>query len=270
MTHRESPREVRRESHRAPRLALLASSLVACAALVGCGEEEAPVVVAPPPPPPKPVVEAPKVVSVAELMTQYDIDPRVSLPEERAPRTTEQRVAVLKFFDAFARGNADALKPMMSAPDQFELDRIVANGQFKASTEPITRIDVRCGPGGGDECALAVFHVGDEFQPQLWSYVVRGEAGEFDAIATPPGVMEKLSGDEWISTWHAIVRAELAKADEPDQVLEIPQQNFTKEEEAPAGGTPGVETPSAPGGAPGKRPPGPPIQPPKAPGFGTK
>lgn len=253
----------------APRHVLLLSSVAACVALAGCGEEPAPVVVAPPPPPPAPVVEAPKVASIAELMAQHDIDPRVNLPEDRAPRTTEQRVAVLKFFDAFARGNADALKPMMSPPDQFELDRLVETGAFKASTEPITRIDVRCGRAG-DECALAVFHVGEEFQPQLWTYVVRGDAGEFDAIATPPGIMEKLSGNDWIAAWQAIVAAELAKADEPDEVLEIPQQDFTQEEAASSeGGSPGVETPSAPGGAPGKRPPGNPIKPPKAPGFGT-
>ncbi len=253
-------------------LILTLSALAASTALVGCGEDAPP---PPPPPPPAPKVaapEAPKVTPISELMAKYDIDPRVNLPEERAPATDPERIAVLKFFDVFARGNADALKPMLSPPDQFELDKLVASGAFKQNTDPITRIDVRCGTQKADACTLAVFHVADKFQPQLWVYKVGGPIGEtteFDAFATPPNIMDRLSGENHIAAWYEIVQLEIAKADEPDTVLEIPQKDFTEAEaEKPSGS--GPATPGTPGGMPGKRTPGAPIKPPKPPGFGQQ
>ncbi len=251
-------------------LAVAAGSLMSTL-LVGCGEEPPAVVQAPPPPPPKAVApEAPKLTSIKDLMAKYDIDQRVTLPEERAPDTDEARIAVLKFFDAFARGNADALKPMLSAPDQFQLDGMIEAGSFAKSTAAITRIDVRCGKQDSSNCTLAVFHVGEGFEPQLWSYTTGGKA-EFDAIATPPGILNKLSGDNQIAAWFEVLKLELAKADEPDESPEMPKQDFTKEDE---GGQPtaseGDVPAGVPGGLPGKRMPGAPIKAPKGPGFGTK
>jgi hypothetical protein len=247
------------------------SSILAAAVLTGCEP--------PPPPPPPPVVKvapppppAPTVVSIKDLMAEYDIDPRVNLPEEKAPGTTEQRVAVLKFFDAFARGNSEALKPMLSGPDQLRLDGMVDGGIFKKTTEAITRIDVRCGRQDGGDCALAVFHVAEEFEPQLWVYTA-GDRPEFDAVATPPRIMEKLSGDNWIAAWYEVLKLELAKADEPDVVIELVQSDYSTEDDSnsTASSAPTPAGPSAPGGMPGKRKPsGPPIKAPKAPGFGTK
>ena len=105
---------------------------------------------------------------------------------------------------------------------------------------------------------------------------MNGEEGEFDSVATPPKIMEKLSGDDWIAAWMKEVKLELAKATEPDEVIEIPQTDFTEESSntgpdgqpaaAPAGGGDGK-----PGGAPGHRlPNGPKVAPPRAPGLGTK
>ena len=86
--------------------------------------------------------------------------------------------------------------------------------------------------------------------------------------------MNQLSGDDHIAVWYDIVKKELAKADEPDVVLEIPQKDFTEVETASSGEsggeTPGPTGPSAPGGAPGKRAPGAPLKPPKPPGFGQQ
>jgi hypothetical protein len=251
------------------------SALAASAALVACGEEPPPVVTAPPPPPKPTAPPPPPVTPIADLMAKYDIDQRVNLPEDEAPKTDVERIAVLKFYDAFARGNAEGLKEMLSSADQAELTRIVESGAFKSSTESITRIDVRCGNQDSDRCALAVFHVGEDFEPQLWTYSAGSTSTEFDSVASPPDIMNKLSGDDHIAAWYAIVKAELAKADEPDVVLEIPQKDFTKIETASSeGGGDGAPTgpvgPSSPGGAPGKRAPGAPIKAPKPPGFGQQ
>jgi hypothetical protein len=262
MTHRKTIQTL---------LAPLAAMTCASAMLVGCGEEPPAVVQAPPPPPPK--AEAPpppKVPTIAELMARLDIDPRVNLPEERAPQTEEQRVAVLKFYDSFARGNADALKPMLSAPDQFLLAEMVDAGTFAKSTADISRIDVRCGTEGGNTCALAVFHVGEGFEPQLWVYDATKSTPEFDAVATPPAIMNKLSGDNPIAVWYEVLRLELAKADEPDEQPALPKQDFTKEQETSSSSDEGSAPAGAPSGSPGKRMPGAPIKAPKPPGFGTK
>lgn len=261
-------------THRKTLLTLSVAALMSTA-LVGCGGEEQ-VAVAPPPPPPAPKAEAPpppKVPSIKELMAQLDIDQRVNLPEERAPETEAERVAVLKFFDAFARGNADGLKGMLSSPDQFLLDEMIKSGAFSKSTGACTRIDVRCGREQGNTCTLAVFHVGEGFEPQLWVYNATGTTPEFDSVATPPGIMDKLSGDNWIAAWYDVLKLELAKADEPDEQPEMPKQDFTKESEAgdaPAPSDSGGGDPGKPGGMPGRRMPGAPIKAPKAPGFGTK
>jgi hypothetical protein len=246
------------------------TSILAAAVLTGCEPPAppppAPVVKVAPPPPP-----APTVTPIKELMVQHDIDSRVNLPEDKAPATDEQRIAVLKFFDAFARGNSEALKPMLSAPDQLRLDGMVDGGIFKKTTEEITRIDVRCGRQDSNDGTLAVFHVAEDFEPQLWVYT-SGDKPEFDAVATPPGIMEKLSGENWIAAWYEVLKLELAKADEPDVVIEPVQSDYsTKDDEGGGDAAPTPSGPSSPGGMPGKRKPSDaPIKAPRPPGFGTK
>lgn len=253
----------------------LTMAALCCAStfLVACGGEEEPVAVVQKAPPPK--VEAPppppRVPSIEELMARLDIDQRVNLPEDLAPATEGERVAVLKFFDGFARGNADALKPMLSEPDQFLLDEMATSGAFAKSTGGISRIDVRCGVDAGATHALAVFHVGEEYEPQLWTLSNAEASPEFDSVATPPDIMDKLSGDDPIGLWFLVVKSELAKAEEPDEQPELPKQDFTAEDGGGENAGGGDSAPSsAPGGSPGRRMPGAPIKAPKPPGFGTK
>ena len=247
------------------------ASTMAIALTLGCTEEPPPVVIAPVAPVKVFEPEIIPVTSIADLMLKFDIDSRVNLAEADAPPTDIERIAVLKFYDCFARGNSESLKGMLSPADQFELDRIVSSGDFKKSTDPITHIDVRCAKQESDMCTLAVFHIGAGFQPQLWAYTAGEDTSTFDAIATPANIMDRLSGDNHIAAWYEIVKLELAKADEPDEVLEVAQQDFTKADAASSESTGGGETaPGAPAGAPGKRAPGAPIKPPKPPGFGTK
>jgi hypothetical protein len=209
---------------------------------------------------------APTVVSVEELMNQYGIDSRVQLTEERAPDTTEQRIAVLRFFDAFARADANALSGMLSPTDALLLERMVSSGAWDEATEGIVMIDVQTGshPIVGD-CALALFMVGSRFEPQLWSYTISGDpalsgGSSFDALPCPPDMVNRLSGDDWISAWLKILEDELARASEPDEIVEISStdlsedtQNTSSSGSMPSGGG---------GGGPGrKRPTGPKVDP---------
>lgn len=233
--------------------------------VVGCGSEPEPepepvVRRAPAAPPPLPPPPAPTVTSVADLMVQYDIDPRVQLEESDAPDTDEQRIAVLLFFDGFVRGDASRVKTFLSAPDRLELQAMVRSDEFATTAENILAVDVRTGMSPlGDDAVLGVFMVGEEFQPTLWTYEITGNPASggatFDAEPTPPNVIDKLHGINWIPVWYSILKDELARASEMDEEIEIPAQDFTDEDDSAYSGSLGG--PGGPGGggggAPGKR-----------------
>jgi hypothetical protein len=267
-----------------PRLFRDLFGLTAATALLfgtGCGSESEPepvaqvqpkrVAPAPPPPPP-----APKVTSIADLMQQLAIDPRVNLTEDQAPDTTDKRIAVLRFFDAFARGDANALADMLSPTDALLLKRMVDSGDWADATANIGMINVQTGsdPTVGD-CALALIMVGTSFEPQLWSYEISGDpaangGSSFDALPCPPDMVNKLSGDNWITAWMKILADELARSTEPDEIIEFSPTDLSEEEEGSGytGGPPGL---GGGGGQPGrKRPSGPVVDPnPQGPGGPT-
>lgn len=242
--------------------------------LPGCsGEPEGP----PPAPayvPPPPAPDVPPTTPISDLMAQLRIDPRVSLPEDYAPDTDEARKAVLEFFDAFARGDSRALARKLSSADQRELQAMVESGEWERTTSKITRIDVQTGMSTYGECALALFDVAGEFQPQLWYYTISGDSVTFDAAATPPNMVNKLSGTDWIKAWHSILDEERELAARPDTPVQLPQRNLDEggreadsQGGGPTGPAPGGPTgpaspaPAAPGGndPPPRRAPGIPI-----------
>jgi hypothetical protein len=238
----------------------------------GCGEQEQPPVQivqnapAPPPPPPPPAV-----TPIEQLMVDLNIDRRVVLPEDKAPSNNADRKAVLEFYDAMARGNERALRTMLAETDKRELDALVESGAWKDTTSRIKRINVQTGTNSlAQNCALAVIEVASgsqtNFQPQLWYYTVEDETPNFEAAPTPPGIMDRLSGPDWIAAWHTILAEELALADKPETDYEVAQKNLDQSDDSSAplggGGAPG------PGGGPAPigRPPPPPISPPGIPG----
>ncbi len=250
--------------------------IVVVAGLPGCGsdEPEPTAVVArnytPPPPPP------PKLTPISELMAQLGIDERVRLPEDKAPDNDPARRAVLEFFDAFARGDDQAVASMISTADRLELEALVDSGTWDETTAQITRIDVQTGSDPqdpSDTCALAVLFVSDSFQPQLWHYGIDMDGPRFDAAPTPPGIMDRLSGVDWIAAWFEVLREEIALADKPDEVYRAPQKIYATgvggvgSSQGPGIQPDGPGNPLSPGGPgmPGRRkrppkrkPPGPP------------
>lgn len=250
-------------------LALLAGGAL-CVLLIGCSSEEpeakavarpaaAPTRSAPPP-------KAPTVTPVADLMARYSIDERILFPEDRAPDSTQDRVAVLEFFDAFARGDNDALRTMMSDLDADELDLVAGTQAWKDTIDGITEVRVRTGTGPlGEKCAFAIFEVNHdmelEYQPQLWYYKADGDDYQFDAAPTPPGIMDKLYGDDPIAVWHDLLKEEIALANKLDVEIETVPIVLAG---ASGGGSRIGSAPSAPknpgfhrpgGGKPDRRPP---------------
>jgi hypothetical protein len=265
-------------SHDKP-IALFGSAAAACcllgAALTGCGSSEEPqanvqpVRRAPAPPtPPRPAV-----VPVADLMTPLGIDERVHMPEDKAPATTEARTRILEFFDAFARGDDTALSSMLSSLDAAELTELVESGVWTKTTAGIKGIRVETGRSPeGEDCALAIFDDGHNFQPQLWYYRIDADGAEFTAVAAPPDIVNKLSGADWITAWFKVLEEELALADKPDEEFSVPQQDYTDPDDKSSGPSTGPvnpsqpsspSRPSSPGGPnPGKRKKGPKRAPP--------
>ncbi len=239
------------------------------ALLVGCGQSQPEQVAIPVAAPSRPAAPRtpppPAVTSIAELMIELGIDRRVSLPEDLAPMSNPERRAVLEFFDSFARGDSTALGSMLTKLDREELDQLVQSGAWSETTARIEQIDVQTGhsPGGGLACALAVFFVGSSFQPQLWYYTIDENGAVFDAVATPPNLMDRLYGDDWIARWFEILDEELALADKPDEEFVIQQQDLSDDSNRPrqSRGGPAVNPGSPPGlpsspGTPGPSGPG--------------
>ncbi len=94
------------------------------------------------------------------------------------------------------------------------------------------------------------------FQPQLWRYTTGIDAPTFDAVATPPDIMSKLSGDDWIAAWFKLLDEELALADKLEeefivQKKDLSDPGFDSGVSMSPGGPPNRQ-PGSPG--PGKRP----------------
>jgi hypothetical protein len=245
-----------------PNSRLLQSSSIACLGIVvmvgGCAKEEPPVQTiapvarntTPPPPPP------PRVTPVSDLMAEYRIDERVILPEDKAPDNDPDRIAVLQFYDSFARGDYRSLGNMMSMPDRLELDALVETGAWDDTIEQIEMIEVQTGTSALGQCALAVFSVGMDFQPQLWYYEGSGEDYAFEAAPSPPGILDRLHGNDWIKAWHEVLEAEMAMAELADDNAELPQLNLSGGDGAGASSQPAA-SPSSPGNpfSPGATPP---------------
>ncbi|MHC4414178.1 MAG: hypothetical protein ACYS0G_02720 [Planctomycetota bacterium] len=231
--------------------------VVVTAGSIGCGSEAPPPRAAAPLPPPRPAPAAPTVTPIDQLLAQLGIDERIRLPEDKAPSNNEERKAVLEFFDAFARGDATALGTMLSRLDRDELDELVRTGAWETTTGQINRVDVQTGRGpDGQPCALAIFYVADDFQPQLWYYTVDADDAVFDAVAAPPDIMDKLSGADWITAWFGLLEQELALADQPDEEFAAPQKDYsdTTRSESFSAGPDNPFRPSRTPGSPGKRP----------------
>lgn len=264
--------------------AVATATILSVSLLGGCGEEPEPVAVAPKrtaPPPPKPAV-----TPIDRLMLAHGFDERLLLPEELAPDNDDDRIAVLTFFDAFARGDEDTLGLMMSDIDRHELNELVATPAWEETVSDIKQVRIETGsappPMQGQKAALAIIEVGTTYQPQLWYY--SKEAGDyvFEAVATPPDMMSRLYGDDFIRLWHQILEDELAYANQQDEEYEIaPISVGTSIGGGEGGGSrppavnPDRPSPGGPGGPPGRRkappkrrPPGPGGSPGGSPGGG--
>ncbi|MHC4947030.1 MAG: hypothetical protein ACYTG1_02040 [Planctomycetota bacterium] len=244
-----------------PRHNVLFAALAAVPALAlilvgpGCsGGDEEPVAAAPVAPVAPPAPPAPVVTSVASLIDQLGIDERITMEEDDAPDGDAARRAVLEFFDAFARADAQALRERMTLADQLELDVLVESGALDQAADETTRIELVTGRGPyGQDCVIAVFEIGDGYQPQMWYYDEEAADLVFEAALTPPNMVDRVHGSDWIGAWHDVLDAEMALADEPDESFDVAQRNLDGGGTAGAGPAAPPSRPAAPvGPGPGR------------------
>jgi len=160
---------------------------------VGCGggEEEVkkPVVTQ------KPAPKKPKAKTVEELVTKLGIDDRIFLSENEAPRLETERVALLKFFDAMAQVDLDALKSMLSYNDHVELDTMV-DEDLESFMSNVSLIELFTGDSPeGRSCVMAFYEIDMEYQVQMWYYDGMGSDITFSAAETAPNLIDKISGN---------------------------------------------------------------------------
>lgn len=234
--------------------------------MVGCGSEE-PDVSAPvtrrAAPSGTTAPQVSRVVPVAELVAQLGIDDRIDLPEDKAPDSTDERKAVLEFFDALARGDDATFGGMITDADKYELQRLKEAGEWSETTANIDEIMVETGKSPlGLKCALAIIETGDNYQPQLWYYTKESDGFLFEAASSPPDIMNRLYGVNPIKVWHDIIAEEEELATKPDEEIQ-PFQVVVGEGGSRSGGGGPISD-----NAPGQRNPGL-DQPIKAPGQGV-
>ncbi len=227
--------------------------IIASAALISCGEEEAPpppIVRAEPPPPPPP--PEPTVKSIAELMTEYDIDSRIDLPETLAPDTNEKRIAVLKFWNAFAKGDDQYASGRMAELDRKVLNDLVKSGSWKTTTGAITSIEVQCKDDEGGFATFGLITAGGAEQAMLWDAVQSGDDSVFTAFPGTHDILAHLSGEDSIGSWKIYINGLFEKySNLPDEQVEIPQSDVQLAEGSDSGVGGGGETPAPPDGGGG-------------------
>ena len=207
------------------------------------------------------VEEAPK-ESLNDIMKRLGIDKRIRVEDgDKAPSNSKQAEAIVVFFDAMVRGNAQKLKPLLSEQDQVVLDDMDKSGQWKSATENISRVNVGWTAGSEPDTltVLGFYTVGDNFAAQLWtmSSIEGGKPAIMTALPSPQKIVERLQGnktDARIKQWLAINKEEMVSAKAPDEVIEIPQQDRSVKGESSSSGS-GDSEPSKPAG-PGRRKPG--------------
>jgi hypothetical protein len=118
---------------------LLTAGLAASLFLPSCGKKPEP---PPPPPPPPPQIVVPDPVDIQAIRQELGADARVQIA--RGVETTERDIAeaVIRFANAWAKGDANALRPMLARGDRAILDDLRSRGEWESEVRKIEQVRV--------------------------------------------------------------------------------------------------------------------------------
>ncbi|MDP7004898.1 MAG: hypothetical protein QF718_01635 [Phycisphaerales bacterium] len=231
---------------------LITLVVLACVGLLfvgGCGsepEEQPPPVVKQPKPKPKPK-------SIDQLSHELMIDNRIVLSEEESPKKEAARIAILKFFDAMLDSDPTRLGSMLSFGDKLELG-VMMDAGLRQVMDQVSMVELKTGSSPESrECVMGVFEIGLNYQIQLWYYKQENGAYIFEAVETPPNLVNKLSGN-WITSYFMLKAKQIEIAQQPDEETSYTLAGETTTSDGGLGD--GGGGPKGPGGPSGPRSPG--------------
>ncbi len=215
--------------------------------VTGCSSEESKseqpqeVARSTPKPRPKPVVKTPE-----QLKDEMNLDARIYMDENEAPRSEDAKKAVLTFFNAFLNADGTTLKSMLSFNEQLEVDAMIENG-LSDVMDQVTFLQLLTGTSPeSKETVLAIYEIGLNYQIQVWHYDSLNGSFTFSAGETPPNLISKLSGD-WLESYFALKDKQTEIANQQDaESSYILAGEISSDNGAPDRGNEGPSNPSGP------------------------
>lgn len=160
----------------------LPAAAVACVAAVaitaGCKKKPPPPPPAPPPPPREQPWES----------VQGMLDSHVDWPREREPATEDMAEAIAMLSNALARGDAQAMLPLLSEADRTVLQEMIDDGTWEEQTDGIEVVRInRIGSSSDKGATEVVLAIEDEDGAYLigWRMIASGESFQFTGMDTP-------------------------------------------------------------------------------------
>ncbi|MBL1216048.1 MAG: hypothetical protein D8M59_00970 [Planctomycetes bacterium] len=164
----------------------LAATLVMCTALplAGCRKEEPAPPPPPPPPPPKQTIpEWSEILITVPTIEKVSVDTAV-----RQDCTKPQMQESIRFVNAFASGDDQALAPMLDSLSQDVLTDLVSQGLWQTETEGIRELTLlNCTGSGGDfSIGFTIATDSGDSQTYTWNAKMRGDTGIFTPFVRMP------------------------------------------------------------------------------------
>lgn len=175
----------------------------------GCKDKKAPP--PPPPPPPKAATQAPsesseppprvvqEPVQIGPIMAQLKPDQRVVFPQDAAPTDAGIAQAVIKLASSLAKGDSDAMRPMLQDDAKTTLDGLVNSGDWEVATKRIESVRVLKVEQSMAEAEPTTFTVQMAIQEPGEAYVIgwqgdkEGAAWKLTGAKAPAGTKPRAS-----------------------------------------------------------------------------
>lgn len=119
---------------------VLAAAVLAALTVAACEKKKKAPPPPPPPPPPAPVIPDP--VDINGVLQAMRSDARVQFPQDVAPADRTLAEGVISLANALAKGDADAMRSMLTPNAATVLDNLVATGAWAEQTGSIEQVRV--------------------------------------------------------------------------------------------------------------------------------
>lgn len=225
------------------RVFLLAPAL-AVSLFAGCKKEPPP---PPPAPPPAPRPRPPEPVAVSTLLQTMKADARVQFPDANAPTDEGLARAIIGFADAFAKGNADKLRPMLDPLGKQVLDQLTSSGQWDESTGKAIEA-VRVSKLSGSDPASLCLAIQEPGTAYALAWTVRSADGAYVFAGAPiPNITFPRASDFDNASLTSTGPKAPSTADTPEGKAGKPAEGEAPApEESPADGPKRRNTPAGP------------------------